>query len=396
MKITSEPLPRRPAPAMTSGTAIFFRLLLVLLLLGGTGCQSVMSWRWQRMVQAKLTGMLEAKLTGLVVTEHFDVRYEPGSRSEAHARRIAAVVEIELAEICRRLAVKNDERYTLFLFDRPDDVGKLIETPGVGGFSMGRFFCVGVGDDAARFHELIHTVATAKVGNPKKAFLLEGLAGALFDPRQGMDPHAGAKDYRQRGKLPSLTESFDHIEAKGWIDWLGQLREVNGYTIAGSWMQFLLETHGPEKTKHYYLGRDPSAVFGRSVAELEKDWLRALDAYEVPPAIKARLEFSEGSDPHRYTAVVGEALEVAQPVLSLPPELTSAVVKYAWRKNGADLPGSSSGAIAIKPLVLADAGIYTLTITLELPDGQKSVAAKSSVALTVLPRPADFGEVPRP
>lgn len=382
--------PRRALPDDKSGPS--FRRVLQLttasLALALTGCQTVVGYAWQTSIKRELPGS--------IATEHFDVRYHPGSRSAAHARRIGAEAELELAKICARLEVKNDVRYTLFLFDNAEEVGNVAHNSAVGGFSFSRFVCVTVSDDAARFHELIHAVAFTKIrGATNSSFIVEGLAGALFEPSQGMDHHSGAKTYRQQGKLPPLAEGLAANTTEGWIAWLNQHADINVYTMAGSWMGFLLETYGPEKTKRYYRGEDPAAVFGAPLAQLEKDWLSALDRYEVPAEIKARMTYAHGQDPARYTAVAGESFKGELPS---PPPLPdpSLILKFRWYKDGKEIAGRNGSPLGPEPLSPADTGIYLLAATAESPDGKVVNEAEMAFALKVLPRPADFGEKSAP
>lgn len=379
-------VPRRILTSGKLGSSIRrgVSLIAASLVLALTGCQTVVGYAWQTSIKRELPGS--------ITTEHFDVRYHPGSRSAIHARRIGAEAELELAKICARLEVKNDVRYTLFLFDDAEEVGKVAHNSAVGGFSFSRFVCVTVSDDAARFHELIHAVASAKIGQGKGAFVMEGLAGALFEPNQEMDTHAGAKSYRQQGKLPPLAEGLTANATEGWIAWLNRHSDINVYTMAGSWMQFLLEAHGAEKTKRYYRGEDPAAVFGAPLAQLEKDWLSALDRYEVPAAIKARMAYTRGQDPMRFTGVVGETFEGGVPASPFKPPEPSMVFKFQWLKDGKEMAGKNGNSLVLKPLSLADTGIYLLALTLESPDGQVVTGSEMVIAIKVLPRPADFGE----
>lgn len=244
-----------------------------------------------------------AVLSGEHATEHFRVRYRPGSRSGASVERTGAVAERDLARICSFLEVKNDVKYSLFLFDDVPELSAVTRTAGNGGFSAGDASYVPFDDDQTRAHELVHIVAKAKLPKtgeePRSLFFAEGLANALLEYVHGVHVHAVAKYYKQSGKLPRLTEM---LGAPDFYAWLGKHPGFNAYDVAASWMRFLVDAHGVAKVKQYYGGKSAKAAFGSELETLEKAWLAALDKYVLRPEVEALLKLRSGEGESGVTA----------------------------------------------------------------------------------------------
>lgn len=245
----------------------------------------------------------ETECSGVWKTEHFTVRYRPGSRAGASAERSGAMAERDLARICALLEVKNDAKYSLFLFDDVPELSRVTKTTGNGGFSAGDASYVPYDDDQTRAHELVHIVAKAKLPKtgeePRSLFFAEGIANALLEYVHGVHVHAVAKYYRTAGKLPRLTEM---LGAPDFYAWLGQHPGFDAYDVAASWMRFLLDAHGVAKVKQYYGGKSAKAAFGSDLETLEKAWLAALDKYELRPEVEALLKIRNGEGGTGVTA----------------------------------------------------------------------------------------------
>ena len=236
-------------------------------------------------------GDTEKELTGSYSTEHFQIRYRPGSRAGASAERTGAMAERDLARICTLLDVKNDAKYVLFLFDDVPEIWAVTKSSGNAGFSGGDASYLPYDDDQTRFHEMVHIVGHAKVGDPKTMFCAEGIANALLEYVHGVHVHAVAKYYKKAGKLLPVAEM---LGAPDFYAWMSQHPGLNAYDVAGSWFRFLLDTHGLAKVKRWYLGEPAKKVFGADEAALEKAWLAALDKYELRPEVEALLAARDG------------------------------------------------------------------------------------------------------
>mgnify|MGYP002624180902 FL=1 len=253
-------------------------------------------------------------LTGVVRTEHFEIRYRPGSRAGASAPRVAVMAERDLARICELLGIENDGRYQLFLYDGLPELHAITGTSGNAGFSAGNQTHVPHDNDQTRFHELVHVVAyrLPKPGDePRNLFFAEGLANALLEHVHGVHVHAVAAFYRKRKQLPPLAEMTGPPD---FYAWLHRRPGFNAYDVGASWFRFLLDTHGAEKVRRYYTGTGAQDAFGTPPSQLEKEWHALLDARELAPEVETLLaqRAGEAARFERYPLTPDERL---------PPEL---------------------------------------------------------------------------
>jgi hypothetical protein len=124
--------------------------------------------------------------------------------------------------------------------------------------------------------------------------LVEGLAVALDWPA-GYDrpsPHESVRALQELKALPSLDQLFGLS--------FFTVSSAKGYTIAGSFLRFLLDRDrdGPEDVRKLYgNGGDFEAVYGVSRRELEAEWRAMIETIVLPPpAIESSKErFRAGS-----------------------------------------------------------------------------------------------------
>ena len=132
-------------------------------------------------------------------------------------------------------------------------------------------------------HEVVH-VMTALVGRPTD-FFNEGIAVAMSVDLQsgGLDPiwqsqtvHAWAANFRANGELPRLSDIVE-------TDAFRQLDDNRSYPIAGSFLSFMLDSHGIEPMKQFFrngsrearradIEREFSAAFGITLSDAEGQW----------------------------------------------------------------------------------------------------------------------------
>jgi hypothetical protein len=251
-------------------------------------------------------------------------------------------------------------------------------------------------------------VAYAKVGQAKTMFLAEGLANALLENIKGVDMHAVAKYYRGAKRLPSIVELDRERDFYGWMK---QHPGLNAYDIAGSWMQFLLETEGVVNTKRYYRGETSQSVFGKSVEQLEASWLAALDNYKPSDEMALQVELSEGAPTTKRLRVEGEPFsrgiefkvtekpaftpkgdmvlkyaakfvdaEAAEPVGEF-----QSLVRYAWLKDGVQLEDAGA-SVKINALKSSDAGVYVGVVGIAAHDPEPWPVLAQVTLLEVIPR----------
>jgi hypothetical protein len=229
-------------------------------------------------------------LTGVEKTPHFEIRFRPGSRSEASVDRVASLVENDLTKILKELALP-DFKHTirLFLYDDVPELQKITGAPS-GGHSTPLESHVPHDNDQTRLHELVHVVAEKlpeKGPEARNLFFAEGLANAVLRFVTGVHVDAVAAFYKKRGELPTLAE----LHAIGdFYAWLRKHPGFNGYDVGGSYFRFLLDTYGPMKTRKYYCGVPARDAFGVDLAEIEKGWHARLDKVVLRPGLLALLE----------------------------------------------------------------------------------------------------------
>src|SRR5262245_18140944 len=96
-------------------------------------------------------------LTGSEKTAHFEIRFRPGSRSEASVDRVAVVAEQDLQKILQELALP-DFKHTirLYLYDDVPELQKITRNSGAAGYSTTLVSHVPHDNDQTRLHELVH------------------------------------------------------------------------------------------------------------------------------------------------------------------------------------------------------------------------------------------------
>jgi hypothetical protein len=239
-------------------------------------------------------GDADSVLTGVERTDHFDIRFRPGSRAAASVERTAVMAERDFARISSALKLKPEGRFVLYLYDDVAQLARITGTTGNGGFSAGNQSHIPFDNDQTRLHEMVHILAVQipKAGDePRSLFFAEGLANAVLEFVDGVPVHAVAAFHRKRGELPPLAELAG---AKDFYGWLRAHPGFDAYDVGASWFRHLLDTFGPEKVKRYYAGLPAAKAFGADEASLEAAWHRALDAYALRPEVETLLRQRAG------------------------------------------------------------------------------------------------------
>jgi hypothetical protein len=241
----------------------------------------------------------EKALSGVVKTQRVRVRFRPDSRAEASADRVAALVEDDLNRILKELDFQQFRHVVqLFLYDDLDDLARTTGVQGTGGFSVPLTSHVPHDNDQTRVHELVHVVAE-KFGDrgpeTRNLFSAEGLANAVLRYVHGVHVDCVAAFYRKRGELPPLAEM---LGAQDFYAWMGSRPGFNAYDVAGSFFRFLLDVHGPQKTRRFYVGHPAKDAFGVDLPALEAKWHARLDAVTLRPGtLKLLTERAGGAPP---------------------------------------------------------------------------------------------------
>lgn len=149
-------------------------------------------------------------------------------------------------------------------------------------------------------HELVHAYASAFGAPPFDVSashwifinpgLTEGIAVAVDWPSGRFTPHTWSAALRRIGRAPSIADLFDPMGF--WRASAGR-----SYTVAGSFVRYLLDTYGPEKLRRAYAAGTLDGFYPHDTSTLIKNWEKFLDGLQLPRAVvdMARLRFSKDS-----------------------------------------------------------------------------------------------------
>lgn len=138
-------------------------------------------------------------------------------------------------------------------------------------------------------HELTHIAATHSFGLYSSPMLHEGLA--LYLPQHYLVEEAGYLPHQQicailwqSGQARSITDLVNG--EYGATTFGGHIRTFGNYNLSGCFVGYLVETYGMGQLGQVYSSGDYLGVYGRSLAELEAEWLVVLaeEAVVVDPA----------------------------------------------------------------------------------------------------------------
>ena len=235
---------------------------------------------------------LQEALGGHVRTAHFDLYYDPEHMDRPAVEALADDHEAHYRRLTERLGLDSGEepgRIQSYLYPHPDAKARLtgarytsvspvwLDPPQVH-LLVDRA-------EASLGHELAHVFSRA-YGLPGlnaswAPGLVEGWAVALEPPDPGPSPH----DLVQTA---ALSDSTDALSLKAdaladrltpWGFWTG--RGAVSYATMGSFVQFLLAAHGPDRLKQVYARGNFAAVYDRPLSALVRDWLAFLERRSV-------------------------------------------------------------------------------------------------------------------
>jgi len=118
-------------------------------------------------------------------------------------------------------------------------------------------------------HELFHLLAMNEWGYPK-TWVNEGMAVYSDNIWHGYDLHKLSK---------FLIDSDRYIPLKNLISRFMEFDNALTYPLVGSFVKYIAESYGIESIKEIWRGKgkDIGKHFGKSIEELEKEWLQMLD-----------------------------------------------------------------------------------------------------------------------
>jgi hypothetical protein len=219
----------------------------------------------------------------------FTFHTRPGSFCDAHVDTFNAVLSDQFAVTVNRLRLRYDGHVAIFLHSSGIDAG--FDDDLGGGDHSGvaypatetvRAACVPPLDGnllSLLSHELNHVVIINGLGRAGTRFMNEGLASAtLSEAFHSLGPtfyYRWVAD--RRGQLPRLADLVDD-------DRWSSVPQHIAYATSASFLAYLLETSGDGVVRGLYAARSAEFVqrfrdvFGRSLDEVEADWLAFCEA----------------------------------------------------------------------------------------------------------------------
>lgn len=270
-------------PHFRPGSAV----LLALLLLGAVAIEQQGPLLGLRMTHRHL----EDRLGGLKETAHFRIVYFRGKPKE-ELERLERDLEFRHQQLATFLGGAPNEPINVYVYRSPEEKQQLV---GAGGTQFAKPWLLSLHINDAPFphpvlkHELLHVMAApfgsgpfrtaAKFGVLAEMAVIEGLAVAGDNRVDDLTLHQWAAAMRKHGLAPDVRRLF----APGGFYTAAASR---AYTMAGSFLRYLAETHGTERLRTLYLNGDFLAAYGKPLAELASEYERFID--EVP--LDARAE----------------------------------------------------------------------------------------------------------
>jgi hypothetical protein len=226
---------------------------------------------------------------GLVVTSDRCRAVLPRETPRSVAHRIAEDCEFRISQIESLLGVREDQQVTAYFFRSAQEKRQLM---GAGRVYIAKPWRREVYLQLAEYphpvlaHELAHVVARhasrGLFGVPGRLFglipeptLVEGMAVAL-EPhaRDELTPHQWAKAAYGAKFAPSLTQLLG-------VDFFGT-NQALAYTLAGSFLRFVLESRGAAAVRRVYELGSVEAALGSPLPKLEQAWRKYLESVPLP------------------------------------------------------------------------------------------------------------------
>lgn len=239
---------------------------------------------------------IEEALGGRVETAHFIIHYAKTPEIEEQIAVIAEDHELRYAQVTRQLGVEASGKLRSFYFSDRDQKARWM---GARDVEMAKPWRREIYLDHRSFphgslrHEIAHAVSS-EFGDPvfgvamKKIYgiplaspgLIEGLAVAIDWPGgyDRLTPHESVRALVAMGKRPSIAQLLS-------LQFF-TFSSATGYTTAGSFLRFLLDTYGAERLRAVYRnGGEFYDAYGKPLSVLEAEWLQMISKIQLPPGV---------------------------------------------------------------------------------------------------------------
>ena len=219
---------------------------------------------------------LEKLLSGKIEGDGFTLHYfrSKAQKTNTHPMRflrLARDTTFHIQELRRALSAKTYPQIEVFVY--PDEERKKLWFGG-GSTDVAdvRTPSIHIDDNSwphpTLRHELVHALASG-IGfhglgfHPNMAFT-EGLAVALAPDGRTMSLDDGAASVIDSGRISSVESLFSPL--------FWQASGGRAYTVAGSFINYLISTSGAEKVSALYAGESFTKVLGQDQEKVLKDW----------------------------------------------------------------------------------------------------------------------------
>lgn len=234
-------------------------------------------------------------LPGRYQTEHFTIIYPANEELAQRIPQIAEEHEFRRAQLVRDLDVDPPGKITSYYFINPDQKHELM---GARNVYMAKPWRNEIYVHHEEFphqvlrHEIAHVLAGSfgdslfhvsartTLGIPLyfNVGMIEGIAVAADWPdhfNKALTPHQSVKAMQ----LLDMPAPVDKLFSTGFM----AFSAARGYTVAGSYLRFLLDRYGIARLRDLYKsGGDFQASYGRSQSELTSQWREMIALTELP------------------------------------------------------------------------------------------------------------------
>lgn len=239
--------------------------------------------QWQPSI---IEGNLNIAYPRTHVTERFLVHYTPNTYSAATITDVVAMLHRALTHIEDTFDARLEGRFDVYV------AGSLFASPNQAlrgrSFSAARYFFFlhdGSGNRADQqyiaTHEMVHLFTWNVFGRPVSAMLSEGAAVYAGMLLIGNSDHMPLKtfcgSYHRAEQLPRVSTN---------LRFEGHIRNLENYYTAGCFVGYLVEKYGPSRFGRLYSTGNYSGVYGKSLTELETEWLAELDSTSSDLAVQ--------------------------------------------------------------------------------------------------------------
>jgi hypothetical protein len=259
---------------------------------------------------------LSRALPGLLRSEHFEIRFDPAHADSLRVREYRDAFEYEYARIADLLDVRTAAPILGYVYPDAEARARLTGAryTSVSPVWLARpqLHILDEGLETVFPHELVH-VFSREFGLPvvnasTSVGLVEGLAVALEPPsgRPSADDLVSAASPATGldvgARLPEVLSPWGFWTGRGGVS----------YTVAGSFVRYLLAVFGPEPLKKAYAWSTLERAYGRPVRDLVDGWRSHLESrpwVDVDAVSRARIRLGtpslfERSCPHYVSPAV--------------------------------------------------------------------------------------------